>query len=114
MEDANHMKKNEIYVNMLSLSLPYIRNIQSLDKKDKGRDISCYFEAELVHNLMHTLLVSEFVEHDIWFLNNQAKYYIEKCSEDISPNYNQHIEYIKSLFKMVPDSLKSELLWKGP
>lgn len=48
------------------------------------------------------------------FLNNQAKYYFEKCSEDISPNYNQHVEYINPLFKMVPDSLRSKLLWKGP
>ncbi|VEA71127.1 Uncharacterised protein [Serratia rubidaea] len=114
MENAIPMKKNEIYVKMLSLSLPYIRNVQSLDKKDKGRDISCYFEAELVHNIMHTLLISEFVEHDLWFLNNQAKYYFEKCNEDISPNYNQHVEYIRALFKMVPDSLKSKLLWQGP
>lgn len=114
MESTVPMKKNEIYVKMLSLSLPYIRNIQSMDKKDKGQDISCYFEAELVHNIMHTLLISEFVEHDLWFLNNQAKYYFEKCSEDISPNYNQQVEYITALFKMVPDSLKSRLLWQGP
>lgn len=108
------MKKNEIYIKMLSLALPYIRNIQSLGKKEKGQDTSCYFEAELVHNLMQTLLISDFVEHDVWFLNNQAKYYFEKCSEDISPNYNQQVEYIKSLFKMVPDSLTTKLLWQGP
>lgn len=108
------MKKNEIYVKMLSLSLPYIRNIQLLDKREKGRDTSCYFEAELVHNLTHTLLIPDFVEHDLWFLNNQAKYYFEKCSEDVSPNYNQHLEYIKLLFKMVPDGLKVKLLWQGP
>ncbi len=30
-----YMKKNEIYVKMLALSLPYIRNIQFLDKKKK-------------------------------------------------------------------------------
>lgn len=109
-----YMKKNEIYVEMLSLSLPYIRNIQLLDKREKGRDTSCYFEAELVHNLTHTLLIPDFVEHDLWFLNNQAKYYFEKCSKDISPNYNQHLEYIKLLFKMVPDSLRVKLLWQGP
>lgn len=114
MENTIPMKKNEIYVRMLSLSLPYIRNIQSLDKKEKGRDTSCYFEAELVHNLMHSLLISDFVEHDLWFLNNPAKFYFEKCGEDISPNYKQHIEYIKLLFKMVPDSLKSKLRWQGP
>ncbi|MHA7844767.1 zinc ABC transporter substrate-binding protein [Serratia sp. D1N4] len=108
------MKKNEIYVKMLSLSLPYIRNVQSLDKREKGRDTSCYFEAELLHNITHTLLIPDFMEHDIWFLNNQAKYYFEKCNDDISPNYNQHIDYIKMLFKMVPDNLRSKLLWKGP
>lgn len=108
------MKKNEIYVKMLALSLPYIRNVQSLDKKEKGRDMSCYFEAELVHNLTLTLLISEFTEHDIWFLNHQAKYYVEQCNDDISPNYNQHIDYIRRLFKIVPDELKSKLIWVGP
>lgn len=108
------MKKNEIYLKMLALSLPYIRNVQSLDKKEKGRDMSCYFEAELVHNLTLTLLMSEFAEHDIWFLNHQAKYYFEKCNDDISPNYNQHLDYIRSLFKIVPDELKSKLIWAGP
>jgi len=114
MENAIPMKKNEIYVRMLSLSLPYIRNIQSLDKKEKGRDVSCYFEAELVHNLTHTLLMPEFTEHDIWFLNNQSKYYFEKCNDDISPNYHQNVEYIKCLFKIVPDELRPKLLWNGP
>lgn len=108
------MKKNEIYVKILSLSLPYIRNIQSLDKVEKGRDMSCLFEAELIHNITHTLLTPDFMEHDIWFLNNQAKYYIEECNDDISPNYNQQIEYIKLLFGLVPDELSSKLNWKGP
>lgn len=71
--------------------------MQHLDKKGKERDTSCYFEAELIHNLTHTLLTSDFKDHDIWFLNNQAKYYFEKCNDDVSPNYNQQIEYIKWL-----------------
>jgi hypothetical protein len=108
------MKKNEIYVNMLALALPYIRNIQSLGKKEKGRDMSCFFEAELIHNLTLTILISEFTEHDVWFLNNQAKYYFEKCNDDISPNYNQHIYYVGELFKIIPDELKPKLTWAGP
>ncbi|TFZ49021.1 zinc ABC transporter substrate-binding protein [Serratia proteamaculans] len=108
------MKKNEIYVKMLALALPYIRNIQSLGKKEKGRDMSCFFEAELIHNLTLTILISEFTEHDVWFLNNQAKYYFEKCNDDISPNYNQHIYYIGELFKIIPDELKPKLTWAGP
>ncbi len=108
------MSKNEIYVGMLAVALPYIRNIQSLDGKDKGNDVSCYFEAELIHNLTHTLLIAQFTEHDIWFLNHQSKYYYDNCNEDISPNYNKHIEYIRELFKLVPEELKNKLEWTGP
>ncbi|WP_343464429.1 zinc ABC transporter substrate-binding protein [Pantoea sp.] len=108
------MYKNEVYVKMLGLALPYIRNLQRLEKKEKKLNLSCYLEAELVHNLTVTILDEKFTEHDIWFLNNQAKYYLEKCSEDISPNYNQHLKYIKELFSIVPDDLKPKLTWIGP
>lgn len=37
------MKKNEIYIKMLALALPHIRNIQTHDEFEKGRDMSCYF-----------------------------------------------------------------------
>ena len=108
------MTKSEIYIQMFNLVLPYVRSIQSQNAWVKARDISCYFETELIHNLPKSILERDIVEYDVWFLNNQAKYYFEKCSEDISPNYNQHIEYIKLLFKMVPDSLKCKLQWQGP
>lgn len=112
--EDGYMYKNEIYVKMLGLALPYIRNIQRLEKKEKILNLSCYLEAELVHNLTVTILEKRFTEHDVWFLNNQAKYYVEKCNEDISPNYNQHLTYIKELFNIVPDDLKSKLTWVGP
>lgn len=51
------INKNEIYVKMLLLAIPYIRNVQS----HKGRaDRSCYYEAELVHNLAYTILTPAF------------------------------------------------------
>src|SRR5699024_2717711 len=103
------MKKNEIYIEMLKWALPYIRNVQSQNVFRKANDKSCYYEAELVHNLAPTILESNFSDHDIWFLNYQAKYYIENCSEDISPNYNGHIERIKKLFELVPPELKEKL-----
>lgn len=108
------MTKSEIYIQMFNLVLPYVRSIQTQNAWVKARDMSCYFEAELIHNLPKSILEKDMVEHDIWFLNNQAKYYFEKCNADISLNYEQHIKYIKMLFKMVPDNLKSSLLWKGP
>lgn len=114
MKEISKIKKNEIYVKMLSLTLPYIRCIQTLGKKEKGKDISCFFEAELVHNLTHTLLVSEFTDHDIWFLNHQAKYYYINCNSNISPNYSEQIKYIKELFRLVPQNLKVNLEWEGP
>jgi len=76
--------------------------------------MSCYFETELIHNLPKSILEKDMVEHDVWFLNNQARYYFEKCNEDISPNYNQHLIYIKELIDIVPEDLKSKLTWVGP
>ena len=47
----NVMDKNRIYIEMIALSLPFIRNIQTLDKQERCADKSCYLEAELIHNL---------------------------------------------------------------
>jgi len=72
------MGKSHLYVKMLSLSLAYIRNIQSQSEEIKGKDVSCCLEAELVHNLTTSLLSPDFSEHDIWFLNHQAKYLLKR------------------------------------
>jgi len=108
------MGKSHLYVKMLSLSLAYIRNIQSQSEEIKGKDVSCCLEAELVHNLTTSLLSPDFSEHDIWFLNHQAKYYYERCDGDLSPNYYEHLKCIKALFELVPDALKVGLSWHGP
>ncbi|WP_392564736.1 hypothetical protein RHO13_04825 [Orbus wheelerorum] len=108
------MRKNEIYIEMLRLALPYIRNIQGQDQSTKANDTSCYFEAELVHNLTLTILDPTFDEHDIWFLNYQAKSYYKNCNAHISINYCKQIFYIKELFKLVPDEMKAKLIWSGP
>lgn len=108
------MKKNDIYIEMLKLALPYIRNIQAQDSSIKSSDRACYFESDLVHNLVLTILDPNFDDHDIWFLNYQAKYYFNHCNADISINYGKQIDYIKELFKLVPDNLRSKLLWDGP
>jgi len=73
-------RKQEIYSDMLWWALPYIRNVQTRSWLVRARDRSCYFEAELVHNLPNSLLEPEFGDHDIWFLNHQAKWFTEKCS----------------------------------
>lgn len=101
--------KSDIYIKMLILAIPYIRRIQSC----KGRtDRPCYHEAELVHNLAYTILTPDFKEHDIHFLNYQSRYYIEDCSEEISPNYNGHKVFIISFFEIVPEKMKHKLMWE--
>jgi len=108
------MSKLEIYVKMFELILPYVRSIQSQNAGAKSRDLSCFFETELIHNLPKSLLDENITEHDVWFLNNQARYYYQNCNDEISPNYNQNIKYVKELFKIIPDELKPKLLWQGP
>lgn len=108
------MTKNEIYIDMLFWILPYIRNIQSQNKKIKSEDLSCYYESELIHNLPNKILINEFTSSDISFLNYQARYYHEKCNSTISILYSKNIEYIKLLFNLVPDDLKNQLEWSGP
>lgn len=75
---------------MLYWPLPWNRNVQTHNALQKARDKSCYYEVELVHNIMLTILNPDFEEHDIHFLNNQAKHYYDNCNEKISPIYNGH------------------------
>lgn len=108
------MQKNEIYIEMLRCCLPHIRNVQTHGVFRKATDKSCYYEAELVHNIALTILNPAFEMHDIHFLNHQAKYYVENCSAKISINYEQQVRFIKEIFKLVPDDLKEYLYWEGP
>ena len=51
-----NMKKTEIYIQMFNLVIPYVRSIQSQNAWVKARDMSCYFEAGLIHNLPKRLI----------------------------------------------------------
>ncbi len=106
-------RKQEIYTEMLLFAIPLIRNIQTWPwyrRLPTGH--LCYCEAELVHNLQYSILTPEFVEHDIHFLNYQARSYCKNCK--VSPNYRWHIQRIQELFSLVPQELKPHLLWLGP
>ena len=56
----------------------------------------------------------EFTDHDIWFLNHQARYYINSCSPKTSSLYKLIEKKITMLFSIVPENLKSKLQWSGP
>jgi len=51
----------------------------------------------------------EFVDHDVWFLNVQARAYCQRCSAAVSALYPQQVERIRELFALVPQHLRSKL-----
>ncbi|MDC9606623.1 hypothetical protein [Xenorhabdus griffiniae] len=108
------MDKITIYSEMLNMALSYIRNIQTFSAFKKAFDKTCYHEAELLHDIVKSLSQSEMTEHDIFFLNNHARYYLENASPKYYNNYNSHRKNIKLLFKLVPEHLKNKLEWQGP
>ena len=107
-------KKQELYQDILRRTSPHLRNVAALPWWRRLRDRSTYFETELLHNLWPSLFEPDFVEHDIWFLNAQAKVYCEECSERLSPLYADNVKRIKELFALVPDPFRDKLKWRGP
>jgi hypothetical protein len=78
------------------------------------RDRSAYYEVELIHNLPVCVFEPEFVEHDVWFLNVQARTYYWECSAGLSSLYPEQVKRIRELFSLVPEPLRSKLQWEGP
>ena len=108
------INKQAIYQDILRRTSPHLRNVTTLSWWRRLRDRSAYFETELLHNLWPSLFEPGFVEHDIWFLNAQAKVYYEECSERLSPLYADNVKCIKELFELVPDRFRDRLKWSGP
>ena len=93
-------RKQEIYREMLLWAISHVRNVQTQHWWSKAFNRSCFFEAELVHNLYVSIFEEEFVDHDIWFLNAQARYYVEHCNATISSNYDIQKRLIIELFSL--------------
>ncbi|GEP43587.1 hypothetical protein [Brevifollis gellanilyticus] len=72
--------KQVIYRELLHCTLPHLRNVSSWRWWMRMCDRSAYYEAELIHNLPVSMYEPDFVEHDVWFLNVQARTYYEECS----------------------------------
>jgi hypothetical protein len=113
-------RKQEIYKDILSWALPSARNCLShfrrprlivlLSPKDQKWLRYHYELAECVHNLYVSLLEAEFTDHDIHFLNYQARSFFERHGKD-DPVYAY---YIQELFKEVPEHMRGKLMWAGP
>jgi hypothetical protein len=111
--EINMSPKQAIYRDILFWTLPHLRNVASQRWWRRVRDQSAYYEAELVHNLPISMYEPEFTDHDIWFLNAQANFYIRNCSASISPLYPEQSRRLLELRTLVPDLLKSKLKLNG-
>jgi hypothetical protein len=107
-------EKQQLYCGMLRDVLPWLRNVQTWGWWSRLRDRSAWWDSELVHNLPVTLLERDFTDHDLWFLNVQARGYCQGCSPRLSPNYDSNVTAIRRLFAIVPADLRGRLKWSGP
>lgn len=107
-------RKQELYAELLGRTLPSLRNLSTQSWWHRARNRAFFFESELVHNLFVSILDPEFGSHDLWFLNRQARAYVDSCSEKVSSLYKANLETISELFKIVPESQRNALDWPGP
>jgi hypothetical protein len=106
--------KQKVYQELFRQVLPWIRNVQTHGAWRRARDRSCYLLAELVHNLYVSMFSPDFGDHDIWFLNHQAKWFVEKASPASCYLYEIICDLLADLFREVPPDLRPRLEWSGP
>ena len=108
------MKKNEIYIDILQVTLPHLRMVANMSWFYELRDRSAIYETELIHGFYYLLSHEDFEDDDLNFLNSHCRYYYENCNAKISMLYNSHLKSFSDLFSIVPEHLKDQLEWKGP
>jgi hypothetical protein len=107
-------KKQQLYCEILECILPFIRNIQTHSSWDRWRYGAFYPEMELVHNMHRIVIFPEFTEHDIYWLNSQARIFVNRGNNPVHGFYEPIVAIIAELFSMVPEPLKQKLTWRGP
>jgi hypothetical protein len=107
-------RKQEIYRELLQFGLPSLRGVRHLRCWQTARRQALYVEAEFLHNLYVTILEPEFVDHDIWFLNHQARWFLTQADPRHVASYHHHRGLIGELFALVPERLRDKLVWPGP
>ena len=106
-------RKQEVYVEIMDVILPYMRNIQRDNLIRRIAHGTFYPELELVHNLGRGLLNEAWTQHDVRWINTQARIYIERGNKTL-PFYPKVCSCIIELVDMVPEDLKYLLNWCGP
>jgi len=103
-----------MYLKILGVILPLFRNIHQQHWWHRIKAPSFFLDAELVHNLPECLVHAEFTKADIWWMNTQARLFVENGDESKCAFYGEFVKLITELFSLVPDNLQGELSWSGP
>ncbi len=117
-------RKQEIYQSLLMWGLPHVRNVLSYTKclpwwnfafGVRRRELqACYEVAELLHNLYVSILDEDFTDHDLWFLNVQARSFCQYASAEPLLDLQYVFGLLDELFRLVPADKRSLLQWAGP
>ncbi|PWU08611.1 MAG: zinc ABC transporter substrate-binding protein [Verrucomicrobia bacterium] len=107
-------RKQRIYCDILEQLLPFMRNIQTHSAWHRFRYGSFYPEMELVHNMHRILVLPEFTEYDVHWLNAQARLFVERGNNPLHGFYESITASIIELFTLVPEPLRNKLTWPGP
>src|SRR2546426_3773861 len=107
-------RKQKIYYEILEMMLPAMRNIQRHSIWHRFRYGSFYPEMELVHNMHRILVIPEFTEYDVHWLNSQARIFVERGNNPAHALHETITALISELFTLVPEPLKNKLNWSGP
>jgi hypothetical protein len=118
-------RKQEIYQQILELSLPYMRTtlaplqghsvVAAVRRMGSATAVDYVCEIGLfVQHVTPTLFVEEFVEHDIHMLNTHARSFHKREEVKNCPLYLPLVQLIEELFTLVPEAMRSRLSWPGP
>lgn len=102
-------KKNQIYLEMVEKALWLSRNRQTRSFLGKAFDKTCIEELELVHGLPVLIMEDKFGEGDVWFLNTQAKNYLNSNNLKSSSNYNFYKDSIAKITNLLPRDLINKI-----
>jgi hypothetical protein len=116
-------RKQEIYREVLFWALPTLRNCLSryttrfpkifLRRSERGQLKASFEIAEFIHNIYASILVEDFTDHDMYFINQQARNFIQNCDPNAG-HYALFAFYIQQLINEVPPNRKKQLTWMGP
>jgi hypothetical protein len=118
-------RKQEIYRQMLEMSLPHIRTVlgglqghsffDAIRRGREGDEVDMAFEvAQFIHTILPSLFDEEFTDHDIWMMNTHAMVFTRSPIASRSPLYPPLMRLLRELFTLVPEPAKARLNWAGP